>query len=52
MRLQELLYKVNILTGLIFLNIACLHDHPYSEFLYFLGLECLYKTYKENQIRL
>ena len=46
------IYKVNILTGLIFLNIACLHDHPYSEFLYFLGLECLYKTYKENQIRL
>ncbi len=35
--------KVNILTGLIFLNIAPLHHHPYSIFLYFLGKKILLK---------
>ena len=31
------LYKVRLLTALIFLNIAPLHHHPYSEFLFYLG---------------
>ena len=31
------LYKVQILTGLIFLNISGLHHFPYSIFLYYLG---------------
>jgi len=60
-KLQKLFYKflrennysvyvVNILTGLIFLNIAALHHKPYREFLYFLGLECLSKTMKNQDI--
>lgn len=36
--------KVNILTSLIFLNIAALHHYPYSKFLYFLGKKFLYNT--------
>jgi thiamine kinase-like enzyme len=31
------LYKVKLLTALIFLNIAPLHHYPYSEFLFYLG---------------
>jgi len=31
------LYKVKLLTALIFLNIAALHHYPYSEFLFYLG---------------
>ena len=31
------LYKVNILTSLIFLNVAALHHHPYSDMLFYLG---------------
>tara|TARA_X000000950_G_scaffold247616_1_gene306047 strand:- start:30784 stop:32334 length:1551 start_codon:yes stop_codon:yes gene_type:complete len=36
--------KVNILTALIFLNIAGLHHYPYSIFLYYLGKLKLYKA--------
>tara|TARA_B100001175_G_scaffold132422_1_gene112559 strand:- start:8553 stop:10121 length:1569 start_codon:yes stop_codon:yes gene_type:complete len=35
------LKKVRILTALIFINIAPLHHHPYSLFLYFLGKKML-----------
>ena len=31
------LLKVDILTALIYLNIAALHHHPYSQFLYYFG---------------
>ena len=30
-------YKVELLTALIYLNIAALHHYPYSEFLFYLG---------------
>ena len=36
------LQKIKIITGLIFLNIAPLHHHPYSLFLYFLGKQTIY----------
>ncbi|MDB3947542.1 hypothetical protein N9404_05555, partial [Candidatus Pelagibacter sp.] len=38
------LYKVEILTSLIFLNIAGLHHYPYSIFLYYLGKLNLHKA--------
>ncbi len=38
------LIKVRIITALIFLNIAPLHHHPYSLFLYFLGKKMLEKN--------
>ena len=38
--------KVNILTGLIFLNICALHHFPYSVFLYYMGKEILIKEIK------
>lgn len=38
------LYKVEILTSLIFLNIAGLHHYPYSIFLYYLGKFNLHKA--------
>lgn len=44
------IYKVNVLTSLIFLNIATLHHRPYSEFLYFLGLSCLNKSINNQDI--
>jgi hypothetical protein len=44
------IYVVNILTSLIFLNIATLHHSPYREFLYYLGLDCLNKSIKNHQI--
>jgi hypothetical protein len=31
------LHRVNLLTSLIYLNIASLHEYPYSQFLYLLG---------------
>jgi len=40
-------YKVAVLTALIFLNIAPLHEHPYSEFLFYLGKSYLYKVTSE-----
>ena len=47
------IYKVNILTALIFLNIAGLHHFPYSIFLYYLGkahLNEALKTKNYNKI--
>tara|TARA_B100001093_G_scaffold144814_1_gene137437 strand:+ start:2156 stop:3724 length:1569 start_codon:yes stop_codon:yes gene_type:complete len=38
--------KVNCLTNLIFLNIAGLHEYPYSILLYYLGLSNVWKDYK------
>ena len=35
-------YKVKLLTSLIFLNIAPLHHYPYSKMLFYLGKEMLY----------
>ena len=40
--------KVNILTALIFLNIAGLHHYPYSIFLYYLGKLSLRKALKRK----
>ena len=42
------LKKVNILTSIIFLNIASLHHYPYSKYLYFLGKEMLNKNLKKH----
>lgn len=36
--------KVEILTALIFLNIAALHHYPYSSLLFYLGKSSLYKS--------
>ena len=44
------IYVVNVLTSLIFLNIATLHHKPYREFLYFLGLSCLNKSINNQDI--
>ena len=41
--------KVKILTSLIFINIAPLHHHPYSQFLFYLGKYYLYKLIDENE---
>ena len=38
--------KVNDLTNLIFLNVAALHDYPYSLLLYYLGLKGLWNDNK------
>ena len=40
--------KVDILTALIFLNIAALHHYPYSSLLFYLGKSRLYNCIKEN----
>ena len=42
------LNKVNILTSLIYLNIATLHHQPYSLFLYYLGKDMLNKVLNEK----
>lgn len=42
-------HRVNILTALIFLNIAALHHEPYNRFLYFLGKDLLYKALQEEK---
>jgi NDP-sugar pyrophosphorylase family protein len=44
------IYVVNVITSLIFLNIAVLHHSPYREFLYFLGLHSLKKTIDNHEI--
>ena len=36
--------KVNIITGLIYLNIAPLHHYPYSLFLYALGKKMVFEN--------
>ena len=41
------LYKVKIITALVYLNISPLHHYPYSNFLYYLGKYELQKTIKE-----
>jgi len=38
--------KVNVITALIFLNIAGLHHYPYSHMLYYLGKTMLYEECK------
>ena len=40
--------KVEILTAIIFLNIASLHHYPYSIFLYYLGKLTLYNALKNK----
>ena len=42
------IYKINILTALIFLNIAGLHHYPYSIFLYYLGKAHLNESLKKK----
>lgn len=42
------LFKVNLLTSLVFLNIAPLHHDPYSKLLFYLGKYNLYKHIKGN----
>ncbi len=42
------LNKVNLLTSLIFLNIAALHHDPYSKMLFYLGKEMLFKNLEAN----
>lgn len=41
--------KVKLLTSLIYINIAPLHHHPYSQFLFYLGKYNLFKTITENK---
>lgn len=41
------LYKVKIITALVYLNISPLHHYPYSNFLYYLGKYELQKTIEE-----
>jgi len=41
-------YRVKILTSLIFLNICSLHHYPYNNFLFYLGKLMLYKTLNEK----
>ena len=43
------LYKVELLTALIYLNIAALHHYPYSEFLFYLGKYQLFNLLEEGQ---
>ena len=40
--------KVNLLTSLIYLNIAALHHYPYSELLFSLGKSMLYKNINQE----
>ncbi|MFA4982714.1 MAG: NTP transferase domain-containing protein [Candidatus Micrarchaeia archaeon] len=40
--------KVEVLTALIYLNIAALHSHPYNLLLYYLGKLYLYRTLKSD----
>jgi hypothetical protein len=43
-------YKVQLLTSLIFLNIAPLHHEPYSKMLFYLGKESLYRLLEEKNV--
>jgi thiamine kinase-like enzyme len=43
-------YKVRLLTSLIFLNIAPLHHEPYSKMLFYLGKESLYRLLEEKNV--
>lgn len=42
------IYKTNIITALIFLNISALHHYPYSIFLYYLGKLYLFESLKNK----
>ncbi|MBU0638096.1 MAG: phosphotransferase [Planctomycetes bacterium] len=42
--------KVSTLAGLIFLNIAALHHHPYSHLLYYLGKSMLWQGINSGQV--
>lgn len=42
-------YKVELITALIFINIAPLHHHPYSKFLFYYGLEQLNKILSDEK---
>jgi hypothetical protein len=42
------LYKVYLLTSIIYLNIAALHHAPYNKFLYFYGINML-KKFTDNE---
>ncbi len=44
------LKRVRILTGLIYLNIAPLHHHPYSELLYYYGLRFLNRALNDREL--
>jgi thiamine kinase-like enzyme len=44
------IYKVRLLTSLIFLNIAPLHHEPYSKMLFYLGKESLYRLLEEKNV--
>ena len=41
-------FKVRLLTAIVYLNIAALHHYPYSLFLFALGKDLLAKTLQEN----
>jgi hypothetical protein len=41
------LKQVNILTAMIYLNVAALHHHPYSDLLYYLGKTMLSDVLEE-----
>lgn len=43
-------FKVELLTALIFLNIAPLHHYPYSKMLFYLGKENLYKLLRDYNV--
>jgi len=42
------LYKVRVLSALIYLNIAPLHQEPYNRFLYYFGRKMLYELWVEE----
>lgn len=41
---------IYLISGIIYLNIAGLHDEPYSDFLYFLGLQTIFNYIKNSQL--
>ncbi len=43
------LYKVKVLSALIYLNIAPLHQEPYNRFLYYFGRKYLYELLEEKK---
>jgi hypothetical protein len=40
--------KVQLMTTLIYLNIAALHHYPYNSLLFYLGKNMLFELLKEN----
>ena len=41
---------IYLISGIIYLNIAGLHDEPYSDFLYFLGLQTIFNHIKNSRL--